>query len=179
MTVISHHPIKPSPETQAKILKFVDMLWNQVGEQVMHMKNDEDLRPAFVFAYENGAQVMWLSSLSEQTKPLVMAGIREAASKVAAAENLVFGALCLPCYVTEIAPGAEQGVRREKVMLHVETPNAEWLMATGTVERHPNGTVALGKREDIWLDEHAGMSVHGEMVGFFPASRSAHTYTLN
>ena len=38
MMAINYCLVKPSSESKAKILKFVDMLWNQVGEQVLKMK---------------------------------------------------------------------------------------------------------------------------------------------
>lgn len=106
-----------------------------------------------------------------------MAGIRENAAKAADDDRLVFGALCTPAYVAEVPGGPV--VRREMISIQVETPISEWLTATGIVERHPNGTVALGKRSDHWLDEHDGMGVQGQMMGFFPNSQTTRTRSLN
>lgn len=178
MTAINYCLVKPSAESKAKILKFVDMLWNQVGEQVLKLKSDERLRPAFVFAYEDSAQVMWLS-LTEQTKPLVMADIRAEAAKVANVEKLVFGALCMPSLVTELTPSAKEGMHHEKIVMHIETPHAEWLMASGAIEWHSNGAMSLSKREDRWLDENDGWDLEGQMVGFFPYSKVARASMIN
>ena len=139
MMAINYCLVKPSSESKAKILKFVDMLWNQVGEQVLKMKSGERLRPAFVFAYEDSAQVMWLS-LTEQTKLQVMAAIRAEAAKVANVEKLVFGALCMPSLVTELTPSAKEGMHHEKIVMHIETPHAEWLMASGVSPKWVDNT---------------------------------------
>lgn len=178
MTAISYRPVTPTPEAKERILKYVSLLWSALEEMVKQLPADSDIAPRFFIAYEAGVKVYCLS-ISQETKPLVMAAIRELAAKASEEEPAVFCALCTHCFVTEVAPGGAAGVRTENIMLHIETPTDEWLTVMATIERRPDGASHLGARRDLWLDQHGDFGVQGQMLGFFPNSNVTRTHAIN